>query len=108
MTCNPFYQATRRETENARKGIQASDWLLLASTSPVSDVERGLILLRSTGAWMERVHTNAPCPFERVQVSVESESDGAPLAAVASFFIPGLGARTGARLTLARKRCGAT
>ncbi len=55
MTCNPFYQATRRETENARKGIQASDWLLLASTSPVSDVERGLILLRSTGAWMERL-----------------------------------------------------
>ena len=51
---------------------------------------------------------SAPCPFERVQVSVESESDGARVAAVASFFIEGLCPRTGNRLTWARKRCGAT
>ena len=30
-------------------------WFLLAPTSPLSDVEGGLILLRSTGAWMERL-----------------------------------------------------
>ncbi len=28
---------------------------MLAPTGPLADVERGLILLRSTGAWMERL-----------------------------------------------------